>query len=304
MKVFKKSALLIALAAAAFGAQAAEVYGTADVAYTYTDVAGADGHALSSGGKSDSFIGFKAGEDLGSGLKASVVLEAGYDLDTGATGAGKLFNREASLGLTSGANAVKFGRLQSPGFATVQQFDAFGGSNLGRARGISNVAEFNDNAVGYSYTHGDVSVALQHAFGEEVDGGLRDGATTALGVTYAHGPLSAALTRTDVEAGARTTQVAGAYDFGVVKASLLVQDASNSALDNSFLFGVKAPVSGFVAQASLGQAKLNSGDKVDLYSFGGEYNLSKRTNLYAAYGRIEASEAKGEQFAVGMNHSF
>jgi predicted porin len=303
MNALKKSALLIALAAAAVGAQAAEVYGTADLGYSYSKLDGVERHGVDSSGKSDSFIGFRAAEDLGSGLKASVTLEAGYNLDTGATST-NLFNREASIGLTSGAHTIKAGRILSQGYAATKQFDVFGGGNLGMARAVSNVAEYQDNAIGYTFALGDVKAGVQHSFGEQLDGSLTDGSTTSLAVSYARGPLTGSLVHTDVDGGARTLQVGAGYDFGVASASLLVQDAKDSALERSFLVGVKAPVAGFVAKASLGQAKLFTGEKVDLYAVGGEYNLSKRTSVYASYGRVEATALDGDQFAVGVNHSF
>lgn len=306
MNAFKKSALLIALAAAAAGAQAGpvDVYGVADIGYSHTKVDGSTVNALSSGGKSDSFIGIKAGEDLGNGMKAIVTLEAGYNIDTGSTAAGNLFSREASVGITSGEHTLKAGRLQSLGYAAVKQFDVFGGGNLGMARGASNVAEYNSNTIGYGLVHGDFQFGAQHSFGERVNGNLSDASTNALSIGYAHGPVGLSAVRTEVDGGANTTQVAGGYDFGIAKASVIVQDASRSALDNSYIVGVSAPVKGFIASASIGQAKLFNGEKVDLYSIGGSYNMSKRTALYAAYGRVDVLASTGEQLSIGVNHSF
>jgi predicted porin len=303
MKALKQSALFIALSAAAFAANAGpvEIYGTADVAYTHTKVGGDTVNTLNSSGARDSFIGFKASEDLGNGVKAVITLEQGISIDSGSNTNQK---RETSIGLTHGAHSFKAGRLQSLGYAAVKEFDVFGGGNIGMARGISAVNEYNDNSAQYSVTQGDFRASVQHSFGEVVNGGLSDGSTDAFSIGYAHGPLSASVVHTDVDQGAAVTQVAGAFDFGVASTSVIYQDAKDSVLDNSFVVGVKAPVAGFVAQASLGQAKLVSGDKVDLYSIGAGYSLSKRTNLYAAYGRIEALSDKGEQFTLGMNHSF
>lgn len=305
MNAFKKSALFLALAAAAVGAQAGpvDVYGVADIGYSHTKIDGSTVNTLSSSGKSDSFIGVKASEDFSSGVKAVVTLEAAYDLDTGAT-AQNLFSREASIGVTSGVHTLKAGRLLSLGYAATKQFDAFGGGNLGVARGVSNVAEYNSNTIGYTLAHGNFQFGAQHTFGEQVDGNLSDAATESLSIGYARGPVGLSVVRTEVDAGPRTTQVAGGYDFGIAKASVIVQDADRSALDKSYMFGVSAPIKGFIAQASVGQAKLFNGEKVDLYSVGGAYPLSKRTSLYAAYGRVDVLASKGENFALGMNHAF
>lgn len=317
MKVFTKTAILIALAAAAAGAQAAsaDVYGVADIGYNYTKVGGVAVHSLDSSGKSDSFIGFKAAEDLGNGMKAVVTLEAGYNLDTGTqrttgTTGDTLFDREASIGITSGAHTIKAGRLQSLSYAAVKQFDVFGGGNLGVARMSNHAAEYNSNSVGYTLAYGDFNFGAQHAFGEQIDGNLRDSATDAVSVAYARGPVSAAIVHTNIDDGAltggsRTTQLDGAYDFGPVKASVIAQNASGSStLDKSVVVGVSAPVNGFVALASVGQAKLVDGSHVDLYSVGGTYNLSKRTSVYAAFGRVDAQVAAADKFAMGVNHAF
>lgn len=305
MNAFKKSALFIALAAAAAAAQAGpvDVYGVADIGYSHTKIDGSTVNTLSSSGKSDSFIGVKASEDFGSGVKAVVTLEAAYDLDTGATSQ-NLFSREASIGFTTGVHTLKAGRLQSLGYAATKQFDAFGGGNLGMARGVSNVAEYNSNTLGYTLAHGNFQFGAQHTFGEQVDGNLSDAATESFSIGYARGPVGLSLVRTEVDNAERTTQVAGGYDFGIAKATVIVQDADRSVLDKSYMFGVSAPVKGFIAQASVGQAKLFNGEKVDLYSVGGAYPLSKRTSVYAAYGRADVLASKGENFAVGVNHAF
>jgi predicted porin len=310
VNVFNKTAILIALAACAAGAQAAStnVYGVADIGYGYTKLGGLSVHSLDSSGKSDSFIGFKAVENMGNGVNAFVTLEAGYNLDTGAT-ADNLFNREASIGVNSGAHTLKAGRLQSLNYAAVKEFDVFGGGNLGVARLSQHTAEYNSNAVGYSLGHGNFTFGAQHVFGEQIDGSLRASSTDAVSLGYAHGPLSASVVHTNTDdgyatIGSRTTQLAGAYDFGPAKASLIAQNASGSDLDHSVVLGVSAPVKGFTALASVGQAKLVDGSKIDLYSVGGTYKLSKRTNLYAAYGRVDVQVAAGEKFAVGVNHAF
>lgn len=304
MNAFKKSALVIALAAAAAGAQAAEVYGTVDVGVNYIEVNGAAVTGVESGQSADSFIGVKAAEDLGGGLKVGVTLEAGVAVDQGATSVGKLFDREASIAVTSGAHAVKLGRLETPTRAALKQYDAFGGGTFGVARAVTDTTgDYVDNAVAYSFGAKGLKVGVAHIFGEQIDGGVDEGSATIVQVGYAYGPASASLTHTKIDAGSTTTLVGADYDFGVAKASLMYQDAKDSGLDNSVLVGVKAPVHGNMAvMASLGQAKLATGDKIDLFAVGGEYNLSKRTNLYAAYGKLDGLTA--EQLSLGLKHKF
>lgn len=304
MKALKKSALVLALAAAAAGAQAAEVYGTVDAGYSYTSVEGADLSTISSGGLSDSFIGFRSAEDLGGGLKASFALEAGVNVDTGTTAGSNLFNREASVGLSQGIHSVKLGRTQTLSYGTVKQYDVFNGASLGFARGAFDTAgEYQSNTVSYGLTTGGLTVGLSHALGEQVDGGLDKGSVSAVNVGYNLGKASVGLTYTDAKDGASNVLVGGAYDFGPAKVTALYQDSKNSAQDNSFVVGVAAPVKGVTLKASAGYLKMVDGSKADLFTVGAEHSLSKRTTAYVAAGRV-SGDLSADTFSIGVNHKF
>ena len=63
-------------------------------------------------GQASSRFGFRGTEDLGGGLKANFVMEAGVTLDDGAsgTGGGKFFSQAAWVGLSGGFGELRLGR--------------------------------------------------------------------------------------------------------------------------------------------------------------------------------------------------
>ena len=118
-----------AQAGPASSASSVTVYGIADIGVV-GERGGAAGDVtkLTSGPASASRIGFKGSEDLGGGLSAFFILEAGYSLDTGGfASANTLFNRLALVGLRGGAGSVSVGRQATPYHNTlVAVADPFG----------------------------------------------------------------------------------------------------------------------------------------------------------------------------------
>ena len=82
-------------------------------------------------GQGSSRFGFRGTEDLGGGLKANFVMEAGVNLDDGSAnnGGGNFFSRSAWVGLSGGFGEVRLGR---------QVLGSFGVHANGLAAGASN----------------------------------------------------------------------------------------------------------------------------------------------------------------------
>ena len=173
----KKS--LIALAAvAAVGAASAQssvtLYGVLDAAYNNLSAtnAGSLSRVTGNGGNQSSRIGFRGVEDLGGGLKASFVLEAGINVDNGTgftttgnnmtlgqsattgsgTGAnafagnasssasgqqGLTFNRRSTVSLEGSFGEVRLGRDLTPTFLNLAAFDPFGAVGVGAATNVT-----------------------------------------------------------------------------------------------------------------------------------------------------------------------
>ena len=123
----KKTLLALALFGAVAGtASAASVtlYGTVDVGFGMTSVAG-DHNAryeaadmndttftLDSGNNSASKFGLKGVEELGNGMVVGFQLENGFSADDGKLGnGGRLFGRESRLFLQTDFGTLSFGRM-------------------------------------------------------------------------------------------------------------------------------------------------------------------------------------------------
>lgn len=120
-----KRLLTIVVASAAtttaYAETSVQLYGIADMAVVYTKdrTIGATRLGLESGGKSGSRFGLKGVEDLGDGLKALFKLENGYELTNGMeSNNGRLFGREAWVGLANDIGTLAAGRIASFGSGT------------------------------------------------------------------------------------------------------------------------------------------------------------------------------------------
>ena len=173
----KKS--LVALAAlavvsAASAQSSVTLYGVLDAAYnrlSATD-AGVLSRVTGTGGNVASRIGFRGVEDLGGGLKASFVLEAGINVDNGtgvaspvnstvlgqnlnfgtgvgggnplllnpaSSGAGLqglTFNRRSTVSLEGGFGEIRVGRDLTPSFVNLAAFDPFTNVGVGSALNV------------------------------------------------------------------------------------------------------------------------------------------------------------------------
>lgn len=162
--MFKKSLAAVAvLGAFAANAMAADVtlYGKVDMGlqYQYTDThqfngkkADADALELNSGVGQASRWGVKGTEDLGNGYKVGFVLESGINVDDGTYKDDRLFNREASLSISSDYGTLMAGRFGAFSTAAsktdilLSRVEAFDGGHTGAEPVmISRV----DNAIAY-----------------------------------------------------------------------------------------------------------------------------------------------------------
>jgi predicted porin len=154
----------------------ANIYGVVDAALAYAS--NQDGHAntyMRSGNQASSRLGFKGHEDLGGGLQAVYVLEAGLNLDDGtASSAGSIFNRQAYVGLSSThAGSLSIGRQYTPYYLFVGPLAQVGavtgatGAHPGDIDGLD-VTVRSSNSVSYTSPawHG-VQLGLLAASGEQ-----------------------------------------------------------------------------------------------------------------------------------------
>jgi predicted porin len=329
-------ALVLGASAGMATAQSAiTMYGIVDMALVRESGAAAGASTkLTSGVESGSRLGFRGSEDLGGGLSAIVLLESGFQADTGAMGqGGLLFGRQAYVGLQSLAGTLTLGRQYTPQYSAVAAVDPFGSGLAGDTKNLmaatGNGASRMDNAIKYaSPVMGGVSAELVYGAGE-VAGDNTAGRQFGGALGYAGGPLNMKLayhnrnndTATLKNTGsAKNTVLTATYDFGVAKAHLAygIDKGSNSAplrnLTNPFgyavaptastdsgdlLLGVTVPVGRQTWMASY----IRKNDKTafnqdaEQWALGYRYYLSKRTDAYTAYARIRNKNGAG--YTVG-----
>ncbi|PUA17691.1 porin [Glaciimonas sp. PCH181] len=301
-------ALLGMMAQGAFAQTSVTVYGVADMGLVQ-EKGGPNGAVtkLTSGIGYGSRLGFKGVEDLGGGLSAKFVLEAGILMDTGASGqGGLLFGRQSFVGLSGGAGTVNLGRQYTPYYWTLLTLDPFLTGYAGTAANLmSNTGGRTNNTVLYSSpTFGGFSGDVAYSFGE-VAGSIASSSAVGGVLNYVNGPLLVKLsyhhadnaTATDAS---KNTLLGGTYDFGIAKVH--VAYARNLGLginSNDALVGVTVPFGPHRILASF----INKDDKTAAHkdanqiAVGYVYNLSKRTELYTAYALI--NNKNGASYTVG-----
>lgn len=291
---------------------------------------------MASGLQAGSRIGFRGTEDLGNGLKAIFQLEYGIAMDAG-LGGGLTNARNSYVGVTGGFGTLIGGHLDGVRYNVFGKYDAFANGNVANFTQMTAQVDRASNAIAYitpnfggltgtlAYsTHigasNPLGLAAQEASGNDGDGIL----TTAM-LAYDNGPISVNLDaeRIRFNANAAPTSsafgiekinvytLAGSYDFGVVKLAALYDilraDGRNGGGDSdvrSWFVSAKAPVGGnVVLKATYGRTEDKDNDDTEAtkWGVGGDYNLSKRTNLYLTYGSIRQDDNSNIQLSQAGN---
>ena len=324
----KKSLLALALIGAFTGAASAQtnvtIYGVADVGITHTrsNTPNSATWGMGSGIQSGSRLGFKGTEDLGGGLSAIFQLENGFGVDTGALGqGGRIFGRQAFVGLNGGFGSVKFGRQYMPIFLAVDTIDPFGTGLAGDASGWLGANIFGgidvrmNNTINYSIASGGLSGEIAYGFGE-VAGNNSASRQVGLSVGYTGGPVTVVLAHHDANDAAGTgstkaTLLGGTYDFGAAKLHAGLDNEKNDAagattLDaRTWMLGVSAPVGAagsVLASYNRRDDKTAANADANQVALGYTHSLSKRTNLYTSFARVNVNGVRN--FNVGIRHKF
>jgi predicted porin len=300
--------------------------------------------SVNSGGMTTSWFGFKGSEDLGGGLKANFALTSFFQADTGTQGrfpGDTLFSRDANVGLSGSFGAVSLGRNLAPNFLPSILFNPFGDSfafsplilhmdvPLFNASGWTNSVAGDtgwSNEILYtSPSMGGLTANLHYQFGEQAgDSGKNNVGGNLL---YFHGPLALTAFYHHVEVNnpggsvgnvtltaARQTawMLGGTYDLKMAKLYATYGHTSHDIdlNDKTLSLGVSVPagqgkVLAAWAQTKRSGAAIGADQKRNTATVGYDYDLSKRTDLYAMYmnDKITAQNS-GNSFGVGIRHRF
>jgi predicted porin len=314
------AAATFVLAVTAQAQSSVSLYGLVEMSAGRLQNAGAPkAYVADSGNMTTSFLGFKGTEDLGGGLKARFAIEHFLRADSGQAGrfTGDAFwARNAYVGLSGSFGTVTLGRNTNPFFVSTLAFNAIGDS-FGFSPSIRQVltpaAAMQHNFLGDTGWSNSLlySSDTYAGFALNLIGNLAEGSAGATGrnyganATYFGGPIGASLAAQRVQNNFGGTSVAGtrsqdsfqggfSYDFSVAKLFLQATQERTKATRNTkmTIYGVggSVPIGAGSVIAQYGFAKTTVPQPAPLaglrttnrtLTVGYDYNLSKRTDVYA-----------------------
>jgi len=342
----KKSLILLAVLGTFAGAASAQtsvnIYGILDAGIV-NERGGPAGSVtkLTSGIQNGSRLGFRGTEDLGGGLAAKFAIEAGFGVDDGISNqGGRLFGRQAYVGLGGGWGNVTLGRQYTPCFLAMDQIDPFRSGLAGNNNNLWPVVTRTDNTIKYTTPEWSGFLGeLAYAFGE-VPGDNSAARQWGASLGYTNGPLLVKAAYHEGEGPlpvgnerpasgvvlgdkAKRYMLGGKWDFGFAAAHAAIGKADGGTVrntDNRFwLVGATVPFGAttFLASYIRNDDRRTINQDADQWALGLTYALSKRTNFYTSYGRISNDNGAGytvgsaieagsgdKAFNVGVRHQF
>jgi predicted porin len=177
-KIYAMAAAIAAVGACSGAAHAQSnvtIYGLVDAAVEHYNNANPAGDGLTrlpslAGGMFPSRFGLRGSEDLGNGLSAIFTLENGLQPDTGNVNqGGRLFGRQAWVGLAGSWGALTIGRTYSMLYISTFDVDPYGPTTYG----IGSLDPFipnarHDNSVSYKGTFDRITVGATYSLGRDV----------------------------------------------------------------------------------------------------------------------------------------
>lgn len=307
----------LCMAGAVSAQSSVQLYGIVDagVEVNRSDEPGAGTQTrMNTGNQAANRWGIRVSEDLGGGLKAVANLEAGFNVDAGDTltfgTPNTLFGRRAIVGLAGSWGELVLGRDYSPAYWTVLQGDRFRYGLPGTISAASQLSQGRvSNGIFFtSASRGGFYVRLAVSPGEERSDAPRDAgrfyggaleykdaswlATLSMNLRRDRQPANVTDTSMYKEGGASLTYNFQPYS---VNAGYFFTDplaGAAATIDRTRTLWLGAAINLGAAtlytQISHARFKLAGGDDGNAYTYGVAYSyaLSKRTNLYAAYGGV------------------
>ena len=338
-----KKVLVSAVFAAFAGVAAAQtsIYGLVDGYVGHTN--GKTPTQVGSGGMTTSYVGIRSSEDLGGGVKASVVLEQFLRPDTAQQGR---FNgdtnwaRNAYVGVSNKSGEVQVGRVTTPYFISTIAFNSFGDSfvfspmvtqrfgvnNFNLAGGGSDTGW--NNSVLVKTNAGPIALTGVYSAGVQDDAFGTKQAGKSIGAMTFQGPVGLTATWQEVDGGPgrhNMTSFITGVSVDLKKAKLFAQwnRVENSDLvtkeDKGYSIGASMPL----GKANTVMASYSHFDhsfvnkrsaETASWAIGVSHAMSKRTDVYAAIKdtnytndgitRTNAAWADARVTGVGIRHRF
>lgn len=324
----KLLAVAIASAVAAPLAMADEgnvtLYGQANASVESVDFGGP---AASKGRRTDvstngSRLGVKGWESVGNGLKAVFLMEAAVGLDNGDAGNGTLFGngRDGYVGLEGNFGKVALGFHGQPYKTSTNGLDIFG-DTIADYSGVMNGNGTYDSGIGNSVIWfapnvNGLSAHVQYGFKETSDNQTNKQNKWGAQVNYSNGPwyVTAAHAHVNDDGitansnGSRANKIGGSYTFGGTTTAALIWErlsADNGAsdfLDHNAWYAALSHDMGNntfkLAYAKAGDARNRTTSGAKQWSLGLSHHLSKRSELYAVYTKLDNDTNAGYDLGV------
>lgn len=306
----KNSLIAIACMSMIGGVQAqssVNVYGVVDQYLDYSKTGSNSAGRIQSGGLDGSRVGFKGVEDLGGGLKALFVVEAGINADNGSSGQGRLFGRQSYVGLAGNFGVASLGRQYSPYYDTLVNYTLGGGLAWGNATEyFDNGALLRvDNSIKYESPNFS-GLVFKGLFGmrrnNSPDNAPTDsfgniGNVGSVGGQYENGPFSLGMsysTNQEIQNDREKWTAFGiAYNFGPLKTAFLVSDVRDDFgqnRHNTYELSTTIPLTHASLLLDVGSYRNRAENNANAtaYSVRYDYYMSKRTTLYTGISYIRA----------------
>jgi predicted porin len=334
----KKSLLALAVLGAYAGVASAQssvtMYGTLDMAATYIKNDGTPRRlSLATNGVNSSQLGFRGIEDLGGGLKAGFNLIAELNgIDAGNVGA-KFFGRRSTVSLFSNAGELRLGRDYTPTFWNQTIFDAFGTNGIGSTLNSRQLyaGTRQDNTIQYLLPSniGGFYGQVMAGAGEGGTSGDRPARYVGGRIGFAAGPFDVAaayssekfwtasnitgttgigqLVPIGVGQTQKTWNVGGSWDFGFAKLmGYYDHESIPNAREKFWSISANFPFGQSEVRVGYDRSKLDRAgalldSRVDNIKATYQYNLSKRTMMYASVARLDNKDATRLSLGSGNN---
>lgn len=315
----------VAVSSAAFAQSSVTIDGAVDLGYVKP--IGADDARLDATNGANQ-IRFRGTEDLGGGLKANFILAQRFSPESGGNdgtlNARPTFQGESTVGLSGAFGSVKLGRALTALQAPINATDPWGtlqqGSTAVLASGYATDPANNTDGAGLGRTDaihynspsfGGFSVAVGLGFKQQATpAAVQAKNLVSLYGAYAAGPLVVGAGYEQNRSADKITFVHAIYNFGVVSVG-----GGYSTIDLDAVAGVDRNAWNIMAMVPMGAVTIKAGYGVSendvtgvkltkKLGLGVDYALSKRTKIYASFGRDDARTTLKSGYDIGVRHTF
>jgi predicted porin len=269
-------------------------------------------------------IGFKGTEDLGGDLKAGFVLEHGFNVDTG-TPSGAFWGRQSEVNLSGRFGMLRAGNFTSEAYYATSDYIGLHNHETGDSSdALYAYIGRNVNKVAYRTPEFVKGLTAEASVSAGEGGG--NARNYDFAINYGLGPLHLGFGYEKAAGDAKQFAVSALYEFGSFMVGGMVQrdtdgfgaglgNRTNVRLSGAYILGNSEFHLNVGKADDYSKLKNSAGTQ---FTVGYNYNLSKRTKVYAYYTAIDGDKvglytggprANGKDgefsaLAVGVRHNF